>query len=229
MRAAHCQEPRLPGPCLPLLASYSPPNHSDLTFGKWTPWWSAPGGGFDDDFGGFGGLRGGFGRRPYRPGMPNNDGVKTFEGITDGGGIHRLHIDLDSVKPARPYSLSANATMMDVNRQAWAAGTSVLVHPSERYVGLRAKKLFVQKGQPLEIEFLTCDIDGKVAAGVPVNFVASRKEYKWDRGRYKEVTVEKQEWSGTSQQRQDHHTLHPEVGRTVDGTGNGSGYQRAPE
>ena len=35
-------------------------------------------------------------------------------------------------------SLRAEATVMDVNRQAWTAGAACLVHPSSRYVGLRS-------------------------------------------------------------------------------------------
>ncbi len=172
-------------------SSYSPPGHEAFTFGTWTPWWGNFGGGDDFD--------GGFVSRRGFPGRPGRNETRTFEGLTDGGGVHRLHIDLDGVKPARPYSLSANAAVMDVNRQAWAAQTSVLVHPSERYVGLRGKKLFVQKGKPLALEFLACDIDGKVQPGVPVKFVATRKEGKWQRGRYKEIVAEKIEWSATSE------------------------------
>ena len=41
---------------------------------------------------------------------------------------------------------------MDVNRQAWTAGADLLVHPSERYVGLRAERAFVQKGEPIAID-----------------------------------------------------------------------------
>ena len=49
---------------------------------------------------------------------------------------------------------------MDVNRQAWAGTTSLLVHPAELYVGLRSERTFVQRGQPLEIEVIVTDLDG---------------------------------------------------------------------
>ena len=55
---------------------------------------------------------------------------------------------------------------MDVNRQAWAAATSLLVHPAELYVGLRSERTFVERGQPLEIEVIVTDLDGD-AGGRP--------------------------------------------------------------
>ena len=127
------------------------------------------GGGFDDGMVSFGGGRG-FGRGGFRPGMPNNNATKTFEGTTDGGGVHHLHLDFDGVKPARPYSLVASAAVQDVNRQTWAANTSLLVHPSALYVGLRGKKLFVEKGKPLALEAIVSDIDGKLVSGTPIQF-----------------------------------------------------------
>ena len=36
---------------------------------------------------------------------------------------------------------------MDVNRQAWTATTSLLVHAADRYVGLRSERPFVQQGR----------------------------------------------------------------------------------
>ena len=174
-------------------SSYSPPGQSEFTFGKWVPWWSM-GGGFDEGIS-FG--RGGFGGR-FRPGMRGNDGTKTFEGTTDGGGVHHLHIDLDGVKPARPYSLVASAAVQDVNRQTWASSTTLLVHPSALYVGLRGKKLFVEKGKPLALEAIVSDIDGKVVSGTPITFLATRKEWKSVRGRWQQVEQERVEWTAKS-------------------------------
>ena len=167
-------------------SSYTPPGRSEFTFGKWTPWWRM--GGMDE--GGFGG-RGGFsGGRPAR----QANAQQTLAGVTDATGVHRLHLDFDGVKPARPYSVSAQATVQDVNRQAWAASTSVLVHPSERYVGLRSKRYFVEKGKPLTLDALVCDIDGKLEAGQEIQFTAVRREWEWSKGRYSEVEKEKHEW-----------------------------------
>ena len=46
----------------------------------------------------------------------------------------------------RPWQVGVEAGVTDVNRQRWAAGASLLVHPSEVYVGLRSERGFVQAG-----------------------------------------------------------------------------------
>ena len=60
----------------------------------------------------------------------------------------------------RPHVVRAEATVMDVNRQAWTAGADLLVHPSERYVGLRTERAFVQKGEPIAIDAIATDLEG---------------------------------------------------------------------
>ena len=51
----------------------------------------------------------------------------------------------------RPVSILANATVMDVNRQAWSSSTSLLVHPANLYIGLRSDRYFVERGTPLKV------------------------------------------------------------------------------
>ena len=50
----------------------------------------------------------------------------------------------------------------DVNRQAWNASTSLLVYPSDRYVGLKSDRTFVPAGEPLRIAAV---VPGAVRAG----------------------------------------------------------------
>ena len=73
-------------------------------------------------------------------------------------------IDFDSVNPPRPSNVTAQASVMDVNRQQWTATTSMLVHPADLYVGLRAPRTFVQQGEPLVVESIVADLDGKTIA-----------------------------------------------------------------
>ena len=165
--------------------SYTPPGRSEFTFGKWTPWWSY--GGFDEEMG----FRGGRGGRPVRQANLSQN----FTGQTDPTGTHRLHLDFDGVKPAQPYSVSAQAAVQDVNRQTWAASTSLLVHPSARYVGLKSKTTFVTSGKPLVIDTLVCDIDGKAEAGQEIQLRAARQEWEWSKGRYRLVEKDIKEWT----------------------------------
>src|SRR5690606_4129375 len=99
-------------------SSYTPPNWSDFTFGKWEPWWFYGIVEYEEPF---------FGRG-YQPGVESI--VETFTGTTDASGEHFLRIDFDALDEPQPYSVIADASVMDVNRQAWAANTTLLVHPS---------------------------------------------------------------------------------------------------
>ena len=50
---------------------------------------------------------------------------------TNPQGVHRLRIDFDAVEPSYPMSLDITGQVEDVNRQAWAGRTSMIVHPSD--------------------------------------------------------------------------------------------------
>jgi alpha-2-macroglobulin len=149
-------------------ANYTPPNRGDFTFGKWTPWWGPS-------------VHEGGGR------------TQTFKGRTDGAGKHRLKIDFDSVNPPRPSSLRAEASVTDVNRQTWTSAATMLVHPSELYVGLRSPRTFVQQGQPLVVESIVTDVDGKLIANRPVKIRSARLEWKYEKNGWRQVEAETEE------------------------------------
>ena len=65
---------------------------------------------------------------------------------------------------------------MDVNRQAWASSTSLLVHPADLYIGIKSERTFVQKGTPLDIQVVVTDLDGNAVAGRPFRVKAARLE-----------------------------------------------------
>jgi alpha-2-macroglobulin len=152
--------------------NYTPPNRDDFVFGVWTPWWR-----IYDYYGG-------------RPGGQTT--TQTFKGVTDASGKHVLRIDFDSVKPPRPYTVTANASVQDVNRQTWASSATMLVHPSTLYVGIKTPRTFVQKGEKIDIESIVSDIDGKLIAGRDIEIKAVLKDWTFDKGTWKEVTVDEQ-------------------------------------
>ncbi|MFN2189036.1 MAG: alpha-2-macroglobulin family protein, partial [Candidatus Promineifilaceae bacterium] len=165
-------------------SNYSPPNWPDFVFGVWRPWWFY----WEDVY---------FGESYSE----YDDGTtQTFEGITDATGTHYLRIDFEEANKPRPFSVMAEATVMDVNRQAWSDATTMLVHPSEFYVGIRSDKTFVQQGTPLEIEAIVTDIDGNAVSGRTIEVTASRMEWKYQDGRWDEVEVDVQECSIESAQ-----------------------------
>lgn len=162
--------------------SYSPPNWPDFTFGTWVPWWFF-GGGFGEPA---------IERIDYGfPGQPEQVS-QTFSGVTDAAGEHYLQIDFEALDGNKPFTVRAEATVMDVNRQAWSANTSLLVHPAELYVGLRGQSTFVEQGEPLEIEAIVTDIDGNAVAGTAVSITAARLEWLYRDGQWREEPVDAQ-------------------------------------
>ena len=71
-------------------------------------------------------------------------------------------------------SVTANASVIDVNRQAWNASSSLIVHPSSYYVGVKTKKPFVEKGKPFDLDVIGVDLDGKAVAGAKIDVKAVR-------------------------------------------------------
>src|SRR5262245_50520287 len=150
-------------------ASYTPPNRGDFTFGKWTPWWEYHG---------------------YQPAATNS---KEFTGRTDASGKHRLRIDFDSVTPPRATSVTATANVQDVNRQSVGSSFNFLVHPADLYVGLRTQRWFVQKGEPLVVESIVTDPDGKAVANREIRMRAALIDWTYDKGEWKERETDTQE------------------------------------
>ncbi|MFO8036101.1 MAG: alpha-2-macroglobulin family protein [Anaerolineales bacterium] len=157
--------------------NYQPPNWPDFTFGMWTPWWMFWQG----------------------PGYEDGGGHYTFSGRTDASGNHFLKVDFESVETPRPYSLLAEATVIDVNRQAWASTTDLMVHPADLYVGMRTERYFVQQGDPMEVDLIVTDLDGEPVTDRPIQVEAARLEWKVQDGRWQEEEVDVQECSEGSE------------------------------
>ena len=143
-------------------ATFTPPNRDDFTFGKWTPWWESHSGG-------------------------GKSRTETFSAHTDAAGQNRLRIDFDSVKPARPSTVTAEASVQDVNRQTWNSTATLLVHPADLYVGLKSDKTFVQQGEPLVVQSIVTDLDGKASANREVKMRAVLLDWKQVKGEWKQV------------------------------------------
>ncbi len=157
---------------------FTPPNRDDFVFGSWEPWWGYRA--FDDDEGGGAG-------RGYKP-------PKTWslDANTDATGAHTLHLEFLSVKPAMPMSVSTSASVTDVNRQTWSASSALIVHPSSLYVGLKARKPFVEKGTPFDVDVIGVDLDGKAAPGAKIEVSAVRLDWEYRKGRYTSKEVDRQ-------------------------------------
>ncbi|HEX8288092.1 MAG TPA: alpha-2-macroglobulin family protein [Pyrinomonadaceae bacterium] len=148
--------------------NYTPPNRSDYTFGTWIPWWRS----YDNDY--------------------NLQTTQNFKGVTDASGKHVLKIDFESANPPRPYNVSASAAVQDVNRQTFAGSTNLLVHPSALYVGIKTPRTFVRKGENIVVESIVTDIDGKLIANRDVEIKAVLKDFRFDKGEWKEEAIDEQ-------------------------------------
>jgi hypothetical protein len=102
---------------------------------------------------------------------------QTHEGTTDAQGAHSLRIDFDGVDPPRPYNVSAQATVTDVNRQTWTAGAQLLVHPADVYVGVRMERGWLELGDSIDLDVVVVDLDGRPVAGRPVEVRAARRTW----------------------------------------------------
>lgn len=159
-------------------SSYSPPNWPDFTFGSWTPWWWMDVYAWSDRFGGPMGMEG--------------SEVETFNGTTDAAGEHYLNLAFGEQGEPKPVSVTAQATVMDVNRQAWTGTTSLLVHPANLYVGMRSDRYFVERGTPLKIDLIVTDLDGTPVTDRPVEVKAARLEWKYRNGTWQEEEADTQ-------------------------------------
>ncbi|HRE00853.1 MAG TPA: alpha-2-macroglobulin family protein, partial [Ilumatobacteraceae bacterium] len=170
-------------------ATYVPPGWERYTFGRWTPWWRSPYGGrstpaIDDSCC-----------------WDNPTTTATFTGRTNGAGSDYLQIDVSGLAPDQagyPIAVRTQASVTDVNRQAWAANTTQVVHPGEVYVGLAGEQTFVELGQPIEVDAVAVGIDGGVAAGRTITITATRQTTVFRNGRYETTDADPQVCTVTS-------------------------------
>lgn len=149
-------------------AWYTPPDRAEYTFGTWVPWWRH----LDDEGGA--------------------STSQSLTGKTDPLGQHHLELHFLSTRPARPWTVQANATVYDVNRQAWSSSASMLVHPSAAYVGLKTKKTVVEKGEDIDVDVVVVDIDGKLLPGRTAELVMTRLVLETVGGAWQEVEKDPQ-------------------------------------
>ena len=144
-------------------AHFTPPNRSDFLFGRSPSF-----------FYGYT-RRGRYGfASPYgRSTAPSHE---TLKGATGPDGVHRVRVDFDGVTPSFPRSLSLDARIADVNRQEWSAHGTMLVHPSNLYVGLKLPKTYLREGESIRLQAIASDLDGKAVKGRKITIESARLE-----------------------------------------------------
>ncbi|HYF61518.1 MAG TPA: alpha-2-macroglobulin family protein, partial [Herpetosiphonaceae bacterium] len=94
----------------------------------------------------------------------------TLRGRTDAAGRHTLALEFPLLLARAPLELTVEATVTDVNRQAWSASTTVVVHPARLYAGLRLgdDDLPAEDANTIRGEILVIDLEGQPVAGSTV-------------------------------------------------------------
>ncbi|MEC8024854.1 MAG: MG2 domain-containing protein, partial [Myxococcota bacterium] len=148
------------------LSSYTPPNCSEYTFGTWTPWWES--------------------RRSNRDGSDST----ALQGRTDSSGNHIISMEFEAVHPPRAATVIAEASVQDVNRQTFSSSSTLLVHPSEYYVGIKSERTFIKSGEVLKLDAILVGIDGKAIVGRRIDIKATRMEWRRKKGAWTQEAVE---------------------------------------
>jgi uncharacterized protein YfaS (alpha-2-macroglobulin family) len=132
---------------------------------------------------------------------------ESFAAHTDSGGKHVLRVDFLAVNPPRATNVVAQGTVMDVNRQAWSASANLLVHPASLYVGVKLDRPFVQHGEPLKLDAIVTDLDGKAVAGRKVQVHAVRLDWDWSEDGYNVKEVDPRDCELTSSDKAERCTI----------------------
>lgn len=118
--------------------------------------------------------------------------TETWTSKTNPQGIHRVRLDFDAVEPSYPMGLDLTAHVEDVNRQQWAGRTTMLVHPSSAYAGIKLAKNFLRAGENIEVDAVVVDVDGKALPGRHVTMKAARIDWEQKGTEWEERELEAQ-------------------------------------
>ena len=117
---------------------------------------------------------------------------ETWTAKTNPQGLHRLRVDFDALEPGYPMQLALRASVTDVNRQSWAGNTSMLVHPSKTYGGIKLAKSFLRAGENIDLDAVIVDLDGKVVPGRHIVVKAARIDWVQQGAEWVERELERQ-------------------------------------
>ncbi len=140
--------------------SFTPPNQQEFSFGTWVPWWG------------------------HRSNSNSKNRDEKISSKTSASGEHTIDIEFLSVKPPRPMSVVARASITDVNRQSWSASSTLLVHPADLYVGLKRDQYFVERGTPMKVKSLVVDHEGNAVSGTVVVVKAALMQWTYVNGKW---------------------------------------------
>ena len=144
--------------------TFAPPGWPEYNFGRHNQYFS-----FYEDYGRSSSI--------YYGGA--TDPEYTFDGKSNGAGKHILQLKSKSLAEPYPVSIVAEGTVTDVNRQEWSDKSTILLHPAQVYVGLKASKQFYKSDEPIKLESIVTDLDGKAVSEQPVHIEVTKEKGVW--------------------------------------------------
>ena len=97
----------------------------------------------------------------------------------DAGGHLSVRVPLELAQPGSAADATFEAVVTDVNRQTVYASASVLVHPADFYIGVKAEgdEYFWKAGAPRTLRVVALRPDGRHLDGIPAAGVLIRREW----------------------------------------------------
>jgi len=132
----------------------------------------------------------GDGAGPMRPVYYRGGGggrTQSFDGATNAAGENVLRIAFTGAEPPRPYTVRAEATVTDVNRQTWSASAGLLVHPAAVYAGVRTRRAWLSVGDSIDLDLVAVDVDGAPVPGRTLDVRAVRHVWRQVQGQWSEA------------------------------------------
>ncbi len=117
-------------------------------------------------------YRFGINQNIWSRGIPAPSEARTTSSLTThtgADGQSTISVKVDKASEGQPTSLTCKAEVLDLNRQSWSDSTTILVHPSDYYVGLKSSQNYYHSDKPLDYQLIVTDKDGKAKADCPVN------------------------------------------------------------
>ncbi len=102
--------------------------------------------------------------------------IQQGQGPLDGQGALAPALSPPRASGPDPLGLTLEAQVVDLSRQSVAGRAHLLLHPAERYAGLRPERVFLEVGQPLRVELVLVDVAGRAQAGAPLELRAARRD-----------------------------------------------------
>ncbi len=84
---------------------------------------------------------------------------------TNSLGLSKMNLEIKELKRSQPLSVTCEATVTDINKQKWSDKVSILVHPSDTCIGVKANKSWYHINETVSASYIATDLDGKAKEG----------------------------------------------------------------